>query len=52
MVLRGDSGEGFGQGTYQLSHPERGAISVFLVPIADDGTNRDYEAVFTTRAGE
>jgi hypothetical protein len=36
-----------GQGLYRLSHPTRGAIDLFLVPVGPDGKGGTcYEAVF------
>lgn len=36
----------FGQGTYPVRHAVHGDGALFIVPIADDGAQRTYEAVF------
>lgn len=35
------------QGTYTVVHPEKGALSIFLVPLGPDGNGMRYEAVFS-----
>lgn len=35
------------QGIYRLTHPEMGALDLFLVPIGVDASGVRYEAVFT-----
>jgi hypothetical protein len=35
------------QGIYRLSHPELGALDLFLVPLAPDEDGARYQAVFT-----
>lgn len=37
----------FMQGIYRLSHPDLGALDLFLVPVASDSTGVSYEAVFS-----
>ena len=39
------------QGLFELSHPDLGALEIFLVPVGVDGT-RHYEAVFNRSAVE
>lgn len=36
----------FGQGTYPIRHAEHGDGLLFISPIADDATQRTYEAIF------
>ena len=35
-----------GQGTYEMAHPTRGSILMFLVPVGQDDKMRRYEAIF------
>lgn len=35
-----------GQGTYFLNHPALGTFPLFIVPIAGDAEQRQYQAVF------
>lgn len=47
LRFRGPSRPRLPQRTYLLDHPVLGRHEVFLVPIAEDGDGRTYEAVFT-----
>jgi hypothetical protein len=44
LSFRGN-GRGFSQGTHELSHPELGKVSLFIVPVERRGANQDYEAI-------
>jgi hypothetical protein len=46
ILFRGPADTPLGQGTYEFSHTQLGAFSLFIVPMASDMDTRDYEAVF------
>lgn len=46
LFLSGPSEVPLSQDTYWVSVSELGKIPIFLVPVADDGTSRQYQAVF------
>lgn len=46
IVLQGPPEPFLAQGTYALSHPGRGTLELFIVPIARDARNAQYEAIF------
>lgn len=37
------------QGTYHVSHPGRGRISLFVVPVGSHGTAQQYQAIIDSR---
>ena len=46
VVLRGPRDPMLLQGTHAFTHPRRGRIEVFIVPVARDAAHSTYEAVF------
>lgn len=46
VVLQAHDGRNHGQRTYQLSHPDLGVMSLFLVPIGPDDVGMCYEIIF------
>jgi hypothetical protein len=46
VELQADSAENHGQQMYELSHPELGVLSLFLVPIGPGEQGMRYEIVF------
>ena len=50
-LFRGPEEPALIQATYGLDHAELGELTLFLVPIAADGTGRTYEAVFNRLSG-
>jgi hypothetical protein len=38
-----------GQGIYRIEHGEIDPLDIFLVPIGEDGSGRQYEAIFNRR---
>ena len=47
VVFSKPSPEVFEQGLYQISHPDVGDFSLFLVPVFGDEQGVHYEAIFT-----
>ena len=50
-LFRGPTEPALVQAMYVLNHAELGNLTLFLVPIAADGTGRTYEAVFNRLSG-
>jgi hypothetical protein len=46
LDLSGSAAEPLQQGTYRFNHPRFGSQSIFIVPVAEDRSNRFYEAIF------
>jgi hypothetical protein len=46
LVFRGPQAPLLPQGTYRVTHPDMGAIALFLVPLGPDGEGMRYEAAF------
>ena len=46
IVFRGPKDKALGQGTFRMEHDEIGSFDLFLVPIGEDQSGRQYEAVF------
>ena len=46
VVLQGPRDPMLLQGTHAFTHPRRGRIQFFIVPISRDATHSNYEAVF------
>jgi hypothetical protein len=47
LFFKGRADFPLGQGTYFLNHATLGTFPLFIVPIADDATTREYQAVFS-----
>lgn len=46
LLFRGDARGSFAQGTHELSHPQLGKVSLFVVPVERrTGNSQDYEAI-------
>ena len=46
LLFRAQSSEVMPQGTYRLEHESLGSIDLFLVPIGQDDSHVQYEAIF------
>ncbi len=46
LLFRGSAADPLGQGMYRFEHARLGIFDLFIVPVAQDGTGRYYEAVF------
>lgn len=46
LVFHGPQAPALPQGTYEVTHPELGALAIFLVPIGPAGDRMQYEAAF------
>ena len=47
VIFSKPNAEVFQQGLYQVSHPDVGEMSLFLVPVYGDDEGVHYEAIFT-----
>src|SRR6476646_10357995 len=47
LLFRGPASPRLNQGTYEFVHPQRGALSIFIVPVGVDAEGTLYEAVFS-----
>jgi hypothetical protein len=47
LLFRGPLSPRLSQGTYAFVHPQRGALSIFIVPVGADAEGTLYEAVFS-----
>jgi hypothetical protein len=47
VVFSKPGSEVFNQGVYQVSHPDAGELTLFLVPVFGDDQGVHYEAIFT-----
>lgn len=47
LIFRAAHSEPLNQRIYSLEHDEMGVFDVFLVPVRQDATGVDYQAVFT-----
>ena len=46
LIFEGPSSSPLSQGSYRLSNANLSDQDIFVVPISDDGTNRQYQAIF------
>jgi hypothetical protein len=46
LIFRGPASPALPQGIHHLTHPDLGALEIFLVPIDPGGQGSVYEAVF------
>lgn len=46
VIFRAQDNPPLEQGTYTLQHPRLGRLDLFIVPVAQSGGCRDYEACF------